>query len=149
MSHGELARFVHDGTGQGLRLQCFVLPRDAEGRLASLRIEGYEDAWLLPGEMMLLNESPMEAAERVAETYFTTPLEDLSLRSVESWPPEDPDDGKWYLVFVFDALAPEGLEGTPDTLELDYFAPDDPPTPLGFDHASIWQRVTGVRAGLL
>lgn len=133
------ARFVHESEDVKLRLQVFLLARDASGRVATVRVEEWPDAWLLPGENLLLGEDPADGAARVAAGYFDSPVGEPRLLSVESFPPED--DGRWYLVFVYEADAPADLQGTPDTLELRFSEPGDPPGPFGFDHATMWERV--------
>src|SRR5260221_12054954 len=94
------ARFAHEN-GTQLRLQCFVIPRDAQGRILAIRIQGYE-GWCLPGESMLLNESPDEAARRVAKSWFETPL-GMQLDRILSFPATGPEDDRWYLIFVYNA----------------------------------------------
>lgn len=142
------ARYLHEKTGTGLRLQAFVVPRDEEGRIPVQRIEDFPDAWLLPGEMMGEGEAPREAADRVAGMYFSGPVEDVELADVLSFPPDPPDHEKWYLIFVFEGRISSDVDVPEDTLELDLREPDDPPSPLGFDHATIWAAVTGHEPGI-
>ena len=131
------ARFTHEN-GTHLRLQCFVAIRDAEGRVATVRVQGI-DGWCLPGESMLVNESPDEAAVRVARTWFQTPL-GLQLDRVLSFPATGPGDDRWYLLFVYHADAPAGLQGTPDTLELKFRAKADAPQ-WAMSHGDVWPQL--------
>lgn len=148
------ARFVHEN-GTQLRMQCFVAVRDSEGRVATLRIQGY-DGWCLPGESMLLNESPDQAAVRVARSWFQTPL-GLQLDRIISFPATGPEDDRWYLLFVYhadapagrvlsaagaaDPNAPPGLAGTADTLDIVFRGKDDAPEAWAMSHADVWPQL--------
>lgn len=142
------ARYLHEKKGSGLRLQAFVIPRDPEGRIAVQRIEQFPDAWLLPGEMLQEGEDPADAAERIAGMYFSSPVEGIELADVVSYPPEPPENEKWYLIFLFEGQVPADPDTPEDTLELAFHEPGEPPAPLGFDHATIWEAVTGRRPGI-
>lgn len=133
-----LAKFAHDN-GTGLRLQCFLTIRDAEGRVATLRVQGI-DGWCIPGETLLLNESPDQAAVRTARTWFQTPL-GLQLDRVLSFPATGPEDDKWYLIFVYHADAPADLKGTPDTEEIRFVSPAEAPGPFAMAHADVWNAL--------
>ena len=132
------ARFAHEN-GTQLRLQCFVTVRDAQGRVATMRIQGY-DGWCLPGESMLLNESPDQAAVRVARLWFQTPL-GLQLERVLSFPATGPEDDRWYLLFVYAADAPAGLQGTSDTIALEFHGKDDAPAQFAMSHRDVWDQL--------
>jgi hypothetical protein len=132
------ARFAHEN-GTQLRLQCFVVVRDAQQRVATLRVQGIE-GWCLPGESMLVNESPDQAAVRVARSWFETPL-GMSLDRVLSFPATGPEDDRWYLLFVYSAEAPAGLKGTPDTLALEFHGKGDPPQPFAMAHLDVWNAI--------
>lgn len=134
------AKFSHEN-GTQLRLQCFVVVRDAQDRVATLRVEGIE-GWCLPGETMLVNESPDQAAIRTARMWFDTPL-GLVLERVLSFPATGPEDDRWYLLFVYHADAPADLKGTSDTLEIRFRALDDPPQPFAMSHGDVWSALRG------
>lgn len=132
------ARFAHEN-GTQLRLQCFVIVRDAQGRVATMKIQGY-DGWCLPGESMLLNEAPDQAAVRTARSWFDTPL-GLQLDRVLSFPATGADDDRWYLLFVYHADAPANLKGTSDTLALEFRGKDDAPGPFAMAHQDVWNAI--------
>lgn len=133
------AKFVHEN-GTQLRMQCFVTVRDANDRIACLRVEGI-DGWCLPGETMLVNESPDQAAVRVARTWFRSPL-GLQLDRVLSFPATGGDDDRWYLLFVYHAEAPAELLGTDDTLEIMFHPPGAPPEQWAMAHGEVWAALT-------
>ncbi|HEX2022109.1 MAG TPA: NUDIX domain-containing protein [Candidatus Thermoplasmatota archaeon] len=134
------AKFAHEN-GVQLRLQCFVTIRDAQDRVGLVRVEGIE-GWCIPGETMLVNESPDQAAVRVARTWFRTPL-GLQLERILSFPATGGDDDRWYLLFVYHADAPAALEGTPDTQEVRFFGLDETPSPFAMAHADVWGALRG------
>lgn len=131
------ARFTHEN-GTQLRMQCFVIVRDGEGRVATLRVQGI-DGWCLPGESMLVNESPDQAAVRTARTWFVSPL-GLQLDRILSFPATGPEDDRWYLIFVYHADAPADLQGTSDTLEMAFRGKDDAPQ-FAMSHRDVWQQL--------
>lgn len=132
------AKFTHED-GTGLRLQAFLKVVDDAGRLACLRLDGY-DGWTLPGETLRLNEAPHEAAARVASSWFATPLAP-KLVDVFSYPATGPDDPRWYLLFIYEAKAPAGLKATPDTLEVRFAKPGEAPGPWAMSHADVWAKI--------
>ena len=133
------ARFTHEN-GTQLRMQCFLLVRDAQDRVATLRVQGI-DGWCFPGESMLLNESPDQAAVRVARTWFTSPL-GMQLDRILSFPATGPGDDRWYLLFLYHADAPEGgLQATPDTEEIVFRSLKDPMPQLAMSHADVWNAL--------
>lgn len=131
------ARFKHEN-GTQLRLQCFLAIRDAQGRAATVRVQGIE-GWCIPAESMYLNESPEQAAVRVARMWFQTPL-GVQLDRIVSFPATGPEDDRWYLVFVFHADAPANLVGTPDTLEIKFRGKDEA-APFAMSHADVWPHL--------
>lgn len=133
------ARFTHEN-GTQLRMQCFLAVRNAEGRVATVRVQGI-DGWALPGESMLLNESPDQAAARVAKMWFDTPLPAIQLDRILSFPATGPDDDRWYLLFVYHADAPADLKGTPDTQELRFRSPREAPEKWAMSHADVWPQL--------
>ena len=132
------ARFVHEN-GTQLRMQCFVIVRDQQGRVATVRVQGI-DGWCLPGESMLLNESPDEAAVRTARTWFVSPL-GLQLDRILSFPATGGADDRWYLLFVYHADAPADLKATSDTLEVKFRAQHDAPKDFAMSHADVWPQL--------
>lgn len=134
------AKFPHE-SGVSLRLQCFVLPRDGEGRIAVQRIQGI-DGWCLSGEMLLINEAPDAAAQRVVRSWYASPME-TRLARVLNFPAMGNGDTKWYVVFVYEAQAPADLKRTPDCEALEFRALDDPPAPWGLSHEDIWRGLGG------
>lgn len=125
--------------GLGLRLQCFLAVRDAERRVACVRLKASPDAWSLPGESLQPNEDVHAAAARVAASWFATPLEPR-LADVLTWP--DDGDGKWYVLFVYEAEAPGGrLQAPDDTLEVAFASVGKPPGSFGMDHAAVFARL--------
>ena len=137
-SHAGRARFVHED-GTQLRLQCFLILRDAQERVATVKIQGI-DGWCLPGEAMLVNESPDDAAIRVAKTWFETPI-GMSLDRVLSFPATGGADDRWYLLFVYGADAPAKLKGTSDTIAIEFHGKDDPPKPFAMTHQDVWNAL--------
>lgn len=140
---GQAAKFRHDAGAQ-LRLQCFVIVRDAKQRIALVRIPDI-DGWCLPGETMRVNETPDEAARRVARTWFTSRV-GMALDRVLSFPATGPLDDKWYLLFVYDGEADGELKATEDTLELTWVGLDEaPPGPFAMGHGDVWAAMKGAR----
>jgi hypothetical protein len=135
-----LARFRHETAPVFLRLQAFVIPRDAQRRVAVLRLEDDPTLWRLSGEQIHLNESPADAASRVASLWYSTPLAP-HLVDVQSYPPAGGDDDRWYLVFIYETKAPPDLKGTPDTHELRFVNVGEAPGPMFGDHASVLARL--------
>lgn len=133
------AKFVHKDADIEFRLQCFLTVRDEEGRTALLRIEGYE-GWCIPAESMLVNESPDQAAVRVARTWFESPL-GVWLERVLSFPATGGDDNRWYVVFVYAADKPADLKTTPDTQEIRFVAQGEAPGPFAMAHADVWNAL--------
>lgn len=134
------AKFVHElGVGK-LRLQCFVLVRDAQRRVALLRLQDVE-GWCLAGEMMLFNESPDQAAVRVARSWYASPV-GMAMDRVLSFPATGGEDVGWYLVFVYEGETRGELQATPDTLEVRWVGlHEEPPTPFAFAHREIWNAL--------
>lgn len=132
------AKFVHEN-GTHLRLQCFLAVRDEQGRVATMRVQGI-DGWCLPGETMLVNESPDQAAVRVARMWFQTPL-GLQLDRILSFPATGPGDDRWYLIFIYHADAPAGLQGTSDTEEIVFRDQGKAPEQWAMSHHEIWPEL--------
>lgn len=133
------ARFHHENGGQ-LRLQAFVIVRDASRRIATLRLAEYE-GWMLPGETLLFNEDPHDAAARILKTWFATPPAAPKLVDVLSYPATGADDDRWYLLFVFEAQATPALGGTPDTQEIRFVEPGHAPGPWSLSHADVFAKL--------
>lgn len=133
------AKFVHLEGKVEFRLQCFLTVRDAQDRVCLARIQGYE-GWCLPGEVVKVNESPDQAAVRVARSWFETPMQ-VWLERVLSFPATGPEDNRWYLIFVYAADAPEGLKGTPDTIEMAFHPAGSAPGPFAMAHGDVWNAL--------
>ncbi|MGQ0535736.1 MAG: NUDIX hydrolase [Methanobacteriota archaeon] len=126
--------------GLQLRLQCFLLVRDAKRRIACVRLKNNALAWNLPGETMRPNEDPNEAARRVAELWFGEKLAPKVAQVVNF--PEEGGDKRWYVLFLFEADAPAGgLKAPEDTEEIRFVEPGTIPGPWNLDHGSVWARV--------
>lgn len=134
------AKFPHE-SGVSLRLQCFVLARDGEGRVAVQRIQGV-DGWCLSGETLLINESPDAAAQRVVRGWYASPLE-TRLSRILNFPAMGGGDDRWYMVFVYEAAAPKDLKRTPDCEALEFRALSDPPGEWGLAHEDVWRALGG------
>lgn len=132
------AKFAHEN-GTQLRLQCFVTVRDDKGRILLLRVQGIE-GWCIPGETMLVNESPDEAAVRVARTWFKSPL-GLQLDRILSFPATGGEDDRWYLLFLYHADAPADIQATPDTQEMMFHPLHAPPTQWAMSHGDVWEAL--------
>lgn len=134
----ESPQHFYNREGLLLRLQAFVIVRNKDRRVACLRIEGY-DGWMLPGETVLPNESPHDAAARIGKTWFVSPAK-TRLVDVQSYP--DTDDGRWYMLFIYEADEPAGgLKGTPDTREIAWAPVGKAPGTFAMDHADVFARL--------
>lgn len=134
------AKFLHEMGNWKLRLQCFVTVRDAQRRIALVRLQDVE-GWCIPGETMLFNETPDDAARRVARSWFTVPV-GMALDRILSFPATSAEDNAWYLVFVYDAEVRGELKGTPDTLEIRWVDAGEAPGPFAFAQGEVWQALT-------
>jgi ADP-ribose pyrophosphatase YjhB (NUDIX family) len=136
-----LAKFNHETANVKLRIQIFLSVRDAEGRVACVRLQDNPDAWMLPGENLRLNEDPNDGALRVCRTWFETPLSP-KLADVQSYPATGGEDDRWYVLLVYEATAPAGgLKATPDTLEVTFAPVGKAPGPFALDHGSVFARL--------
>lgn len=135
------AKFTHEmGGAVRLRLQAFVIVRDAERRVLCLKEQGV-DGWQLPGALLAVNESPDDAARRVVAMWFKTPMQ-LWLSDVLNFPATGPEDDKWYLVFAYEAEAPGDLQYVEGTEEGRFVAPGTtPPGGFAMSHKDIWERL--------
>ncbi len=136
-----LSKFIHPA-GVRLTLQCAVIVRDAERKIAAVKLADFPDGWRLPIENMFLNEDPADAAKRVAKLWFDSPL-DTRLATVFSYPPTGGEDDKWYLLFVYEADAPADLKVTSDTEELTFVPAGKAPGPWGAAHHEVFDRLSG------
>lgn len=136
------ARFVSEDGATKLRLQCFLVVRDGQDRIATLKVQGI-DGWCIPGESMLMNESPDQAAVRVARTWFDSPV-GMQLDRILSFPATGGDDDRWYLIFVYHADAPAGgLKGTSDTEAIEFRSLGDAAPTLAMSHGDVWNALKG------
>lgn len=132
------AKFTHEmGAGPRLRLQAFVVVRDEARRILCLKEK--DVGWMLPGELLAVNEAPDDAARRVVATWFKTPLQ-MWLTEVLSFPATGPEDDKWYLIFLYEADAPEGLAYAEGTEEGKFFPAGKGPE-FAMAHADIFTRL--------
>lgn len=136
------AKFVSEDGTTKLRLQCFLVVRDAEDRIATLRVQGI-NGWCIPGETMLMNESPDQAAKRVARTWFESPI-GMQLERILSYPATGGEDDRWYLLFVYHGDIPEGgLKGTPDTEAIEFRSLAGPAPQFAMSHRDVWDALKG------
>lgn len=125
--------------GLGLRLQCFLVVRDRDRRVACVRLKANPQVWSLPGETLKPNEDLLAAAERVSHAWFGHGL-DLHFAGVQNYP--DTGDGKWYVLFLFEGDAPkEGFKLPDDTAEIAFAPVGKPPGPFGMDHGTVFGRL--------
>jgi ADP-ribose pyrophosphatase YjhB (NUDIX family) len=125
--------------GTGLRLQCFLVVRDADRRVACVRLKANPDVWNLPGESFRPSEAPDDAARRVGESWFGTDLRPR-LTGFLNFP--DDGDQRWYLLFLYEAQAPQGALKLPDdTAEIAFAPVGKPPGPFAMDHGSVFARL--------
>ncbi|MHB8605083.1 MAG: NUDIX domain-containing protein [Thermoplasmatota archaeon] len=141
MSPPVQARFNHETAPTALRLQTFLLIRDEKRNVLGAQLDANGGKWSLPGETMLLNESPQEAAQRIAKTWFESPIPGAKLVDVFSYPATGADDDRWYLIFIFETHVAAMPKATPDTLALKFFAPGDAHGPWAMSHHEVWERV--------
>lgn len=124
-----------------LRLQCFVIVRDDEGRVACVREKERPQVWNLPGETVPPDTDVRGFSRDVSELWFVEPLETRPL-DVLTWTTDEPGVDKWYITFLFEADAPEdGLDKPDDTEEIRFFALDEPPAEFAMDHGSIFEAL--------
>ncbi len=124
--------------GLGLRLQCFLVIRDAARKIACVQLKGTV-GWSLPGETLQPNESPDATATRVAHQWFGISLPS-QLVAVQSYPEDG--DRKWYLLFIYEAQAPaKGLPLLDDTAKVTFAAPGSPPGTFAMDHGTVFGRL--------
>lgn len=129
--------------GLQLRLQCFVIVRDEDDRVALVREKERPNVLNLPGETVIPNSNLDEMAGRVSELWFVDRL-DTEVSQVLSWPAEDPN-GKWYIVFLYEADKPaDGLKMPDDTEEFVWVSTKgDPPGDLAMNHVDVWEQLAG------
>jgi ADP-ribose pyrophosphatase YjhB (NUDIX family) len=126
--------------GLGLRLQCFLLVRDADRRVACVRLKEPGDRWSLPAESFRPNESPDDAARRVSTSWFGTDLRPKPAGFLNF--PEQDGDQRWYLLFLYEAHAPKGGFALPDdTAEIAFAPVGKAPGPFAMDHGSVFARL--------
>ncbi|HLE96503.1 MAG TPA: NUDIX hydrolase [Candidatus Thermoplasmatota archaeon] len=131
------AKFTHDSGFPRLRLQAFVAVRDAERRILCLKSQG---GWMLPGVLLVANESPDDAARRAVATFLRTPLQ-LWLSEALNFPATGPEDDKWYLVLLYEADAPASLATAPGIEETRFVKPGEAPGPWAMSHQDIFDRL--------
>jgi ADP-ribose pyrophosphatase YjhB (NUDIX family) len=125
--------------GLGLRMQCFLVVRDADRRVACVRLKNSPDAWNLPGESFKPNESPDDCARRVSETWFGVDLKPKVL-GFQNFP--DHGDGKWYVLVLYEAQAPKGGFQLPeDTAEIAFAPVGKAPGNFQMDHGTVFGKL--------
>lgn len=128
-----------NGEGLGLRLQCFLVVRDQDRRVACVRLKNSPDGWNLPGESFRPNEHPDDAARRVSEMWFGA---DLKPRPAGYLNFPEEGDQRWYLLFLYEVQAPRGGFALPeDTAEIAFAPVGKPPGPFHMDHANVFARL--------
>lgn len=124
--------------GLGLRLQCFLVVRDADRRIACVRLKE-QQGWFLPGESFRPNEAPDDAARRVSTTWFGVDLQPR-VAGFQSYP--DHGDGKWYVIVLYEAQVPKGgLKVLEDTAEIAFAPAGKAPGPFAMSHADVFERL--------
>lgn len=125
--------------GTGLRLQCFLAVRDADRRVACVRLKANPGQWSLPGEALKPGEAPDDAARRVSASWFGADLEPR-FTGFQNYP--DDGDRRWYLLFVYEAHAPKGGFALPeDTAEIAFAPVGKSPGPFALDHGAVFRRL--------
>jgi ADP-ribose pyrophosphatase YjhB (NUDIX family) len=130
---------LHDAPAE-LRMQCFLVIRDGEERVAMAKLQD-TPGWAFPAETMRFNEAPDEAVARVARSWFEVPPSEVWLERVLSFPATGPEDSRWYVIFVYGAKAPADLKATPDTEKVQFFDPATPPDAFAFSHVDVWRAL--------
>ena len=129
-----------NGQGLLLRVQCFLAVRDTDRHIACVKLKE-NDGWSLPGETIKPNENPDDAARRVAQMWFEIDLP-LRIASVQSYP-DDGEDHKWYVIFIYEADAPPaGLKILDDTEKITFVKAGNPPSPMVMDHGEVFERLS-------
>ena len=131
------AKFTRHGANAEMRMQCFLMIRDRQERVAMAKLKDIE-GWAFPAETMRFNESPGQAAARVATSWFTTPPRQVWLERILSFPATGNEDNRWYVIFVYAAEAESDLTPTADTEEVRFVGMDAPPGEFAFSHADVW-----------
>lgn len=135
----EQAKFQH-AAGTQFRLQAFLLIRDSQRRILTVQTTDWPGKWAIPGESLLMNEDPADAAARVARLWFETPLKPR-FHGFFNYPATGAFDDRWYLLFIFEAEAPANLKGTPDTVEMKWVKPGESPGTFAMSHKDVWDRI--------
>ena len=125
--------------GVELRLQVFVAVRDADHRVACVRLKNNPGQWYMPGESVLPNEDLNAAARRVTESYFGQAL-DGRIADIVTWPTDA--EGAWYVLFLYEAHAPKtGLKKPEDTEEIAFAPPGKAPGEFALSHGDVFARL--------
>ncbi|MCA9522641.1 MAG: NUDIX hydrolase [Myxococcales bacterium] len=108
---------------------------EIDSRIVLIERRNPPHGWALPGGFVDYGESVETAARREAMEETGLELDDLRQFHVYSEPDRDPRQHTLSVVFIARGV------GTPtasdDAANLRLADPDDPPTPLCFDHAQI------------
>lgn len=126
--------------GLGLRMQVFVIVRDGDGRICCVR-EKHDDAvWKLPGETLLPGQDVNARAAEVSKLWFGKDL-GATVKNVITYP--DTGDGKWYIVFVYEATVAgvDELDEPEDTEEFRFTESGKAPGPWGMSHGDVFEHL--------
>jgi 8-oxo-dGTP diphosphatase len=104
-------------------------------RIVLIERKNFPHGWAIPGGFVDFGETVEEAAVREAREEISLTVDLRALLGVYSRPDRDPRGQTITVVYVGRA------EGTPrahdDAKEAGLFLPEEPPSPLAFDHAEI------------
>jgi hypothetical protein len=120
-------------------VQVFLAVRDRQRRVAVVSLLQEPGLWMLPSENVWEGRDPTQVLEEIVPRWFVTPLTP-SLATILNFPPEDHDD-RWFLLPVYEAPKPARLEPTPDTHEVRFVLPGEPPGRMFKDHAEVLARL--------
>ncbi|MDY6777755.1 MAG: NUDIX hydrolase [Candidatus Nanohaloarchaea archaeon] len=120
------------------RVAADLVIRDGEGRIVLIRrkFEPFEDTWCLPGGHVEEDEQVRDAAVREAREETGLDIEIQDILGVYDAPERDPRGPVISIVFIADATGGT-LRAETDAEEARWFALNDLPDELGFDHETI------------
>src|SRR2546421_4473317 len=106
---------------------------ELDGRIVLIERKNFPHGWAIPGGFVDIGEAVEKAAIREAREETSLEVELTTLLGIYSRPDRDPRGHTVTAVYVGKG------SGTPraadDAQTIGLFAPDQPPTPLAFDHA--------------
>lgn len=141
MRHPPHATHWTNPQGKALRMQVFVIVRDPDGRICCVREKADNTVWKLPGETLFPDQHPNARAADVSKLWFGKDLEPR-VKDVVSW--DSSDDGKWYIVFVYEATVDslDDLDMPEDTEEYIFTEPGKAPGPWGMSHGDLFAELS-------